>query len=221
MPKRALIEKRPWLLASIAAALAYYVLRDAEWSDIYIALVKGAAVGLLAVYAWHRSHSNDVHMIAGVMALGALGDMAVEFWFEIGGALFFAGHVLALALYLQPHNRRNTHTPSQKAAAVALLLFTPILSYLLSKDAGVGLYGLALGGMAAAAWMSRFSRYHVGIGALLFVASDLLIFARLGGAGPQNFLGNLPHWLIWPTYYIGQFLICTGVVQTLRRDHQA
>jgi len=217
MSKHALIEKRPYLLASIAAALAYYFLRGDELSDIYIALVKGAAVGLLAVYAWHRSHSRDVHLIAGVMALGALGDVAMEFWFEIGGALFFAGHVLALTLYLQPHNRRARHTPSQKAAAVALLLLTPVLCFLLSKDIAVGLYGLALGGMAASAWMSRFSRYHVGIGALLFVASDLLIFARMGGAG----LGNLPHWLIWPTYYIGQFLICTGVVQTLRRDHQA
>jgi hypothetical protein len=217
MPKRALIEKRPWLLASIAAALAYYFLRDGEWSQIYLALVKGAAVGLLAVYAWHRSLSRDVHMIAGVMALGALGDVMIEFWLEIGGALFFAGHLMALSLFLQPHNKRVKHTPSQKAAALALLLLTPLVCFALTKDYAVGLYGLALGGMAASAWMSRFSRYHVGIGALFFVASDLLIFARMGGAG----LGNLPHWLIWPTYYIGQFLICTGVVQTLRRDHQA
>ena len=217
MPKRALIEKRPYLLASIAAALAFYFIRDAELGEIYVALVKGAAVGLLAVYAWHRSPSRDVHMIAGVMALGSLGDMAMEFWAEIGGALFFAGHLLALALYLQPHNRRNAHPFSQKAAAAALLVFTPAVSFLLTNDPAVGLYGLALGAMAGAAWMSRFSRYHVGIGALFFVASDLLIFAQWGGAG----LGDLPHWLIWPTYYIGQFLICTGVVQTLRRDHQA
>jgi hypothetical protein len=217
MPKRALIEKRPYLLASIAAALAYYFLREGELADIYIAAVKGAAVGLLAIYAWHRSHSRDVHMIAGVMALGAAGDVAMEFWAEIGGALFFAAHLLALALYLQPHNRRIAHTPSQKAAALALLVATPAIAFLLTRDPAVGLYGLALGAMAGAAWMSRFSRYHVGIGALLFVASDLLIFAQWGGAG----LGDLPHWLIWPTYYIGQFLICTGVVQTLRRDHQA
>lgn len=217
MPKRALIEKRPYLLASIAAALAFYFLRDAELGELYIAAIKGAAVGLLAIYAWHRSHSRDVHLIAGVMALGALGDVAVEFWFEIGGAIFFAAHLLALGLYLQPHNRRNVHPPSQKAAAIALLVLTPLLCFLLSKDIYVGIYGLGLGAMAASAWMSRFSRYHVGIGALFFVVSDLLIFQRMGGAG----LGNLPHWLIWPTYYIGQFLICTGVVQTLRRDHQA
>lgn len=217
MPRRALAEKRPYLLTSIAAALGYYLLREGELGDIYLATLKGSSVGLLAIYAWHRSHSRDVHLIAGVMALGALGDVAMEFWFQVGGLLFFAAHTLAIALYLQPHNRRVRHTPSQKAAAVALLLLTPVTSYLLSKDLNVGLYGLALGGMAASAWMSRFSRYHVGIGALFFVASDLLIFARMGGAA----LGDLPHWLIWPIYYVGQFLICTGVVQTLRRDHQA
>lgn len=217
MPKRALAEKRPYLLASIAAALAYYWLRDGQLGELYLALIKGAAVGLLAVYAWHRSRSSDVHLIAGVMAVGALGDVAIEFYQTAGGLLFFVGHLLALALYLQPHNRRTHLTGSQKVAAAALLLLTPVAAWSLSRDASVALYALSLGGMAGAAWTSRFSRYHVGIGALLFVVSDLLIFARMGGDG----LGNVPHWLIWPTYYIGQFLICTGVVQTLRRDHQA
>ena len=30
-------------------------------------------------------------------------------------------------------------------------------------------------------------------------------------------LAPLPDLLVWPTYYVGQFLIATGVVQTLRR----
>jgi hypothetical protein len=217
MPKRALVEKRPYLLASIAAALAYYLLRGGETPELYVALVKGAAAGLLAVYAWHRSRSGDVHLIAGVMAVAAVADLVFEFYAMAGGALFFASHLLALALYLQPHNRRPQLTPSQKGAAIALLLLTPVVAYLLARDWQAAVYAVALGGMAGAAWTSRFSRYHVGIGALLFVVSDLLIFARMGG----DSLGDLPRWLIWPLYYIGQFLICTGVVQTLRRDHQA
>jgi len=32
---------------------------------------------------------------------------------------------------------------------------------------------------------------------------------------------SLAEWLSWPLYYCGQFLICTGVIQALRRDHQA
>jgi uncharacterized membrane protein YhhN len=216
MPKRALVEKRPYLLGSIAAAVAFYLVDGGELGELYVALIKGAAVGLLAVYAWHRSPSRDVHLIAAVMAMAALADMVIEFYEVEGGAVFFVSHLLALALYLQPHNRRKTPTESQKAAGVALLVLTPLAAFLLTRDPPVALYALALGAMAAAAWTSRFSRYHVGIGALLFVASDLLIFARMGGT-----LTGIASWLVWPTYYVGQFLICTGVVQTLRQDHQA
>jgi uncharacterized membrane protein YhhN len=75
------------------------------------------------------------------------------------------------------------------------------------------LYGLALGGMAACAWMSAFPRYRVGVGAALFLASNLLLIADMGpltGAA-------LPDALVWPLYYGGQFLITVGVVQTLRK----
>ena len=64
--------------------------------------------------------------------------------------------------------------------------------------------------------MLRFSR-TVGLGALLFVASDLLIFARLGHVLDEALTG----WFVWPLYYAGQFLICTGVIRAVRRDHQA
>jgi len=51
----------------------------------------------------------------------------------------------------------------------------------------------------------------------MFVASDLLIFARLGGVLGENVTG----WLVWPLYYAGQLLICTGVIRAVRRDHLA
>ncbi|HSG34151.1 MAG TPA: lysoplasmalogenase family protein [Sphingomonadaceae bacterium] len=221
MSRHALLEKRPYLLLSIAAAVAYYILREGYFPELYLAFVKGAACALLATYAVLRHKGRDALMIAAVMAIAAIADMVIEFYPREGGLVFFASHVVALTLYLQPHNRRDHLTPSQKGAAVALLLLTPLAAWLLSRDWGVAIYALALGGMAGAAWTSRFSRYHVGIGVLLFVASDMLIFARMGGAGIQSAIGNLPHLLIWPLYYIGQFLICTGVIQTLRRDHHA
>ena len=99
---------------------------------------------------------------------------------------------------------------------MALLVATPIISYLLPADRAaalpVALYALVLGGMAGMAWTSAFPRYRVGVGALLFVASDLLIFAQMGPLAD----GPLPGLTIWPLYYFGQFLICTGVVRWLR-----
>ena len=44
--------------------------------------------------------------------------------------------------------------------------------------------------------------------AVMFAVSDLLIFADLGPLADSA----LPGLLIWPLYYFGQFLICTGVI---------
>lgn len=214
MPKRALVEHRPWLLAGIAAAVAFYFLRDNPIGGIQLALLKGTGVMALAIYALRRTPVRDGMILALVMALSSIGDMAIEFSFELGGAAFFFSHLAAITLYLR--NRREHSSPSQKALAVVLLIGTPIISLMLTQNLAVGLYGLALGGMASTAWMSRFTRYRVGAGAVLFVISDWLIFAE------QTMLANssLPNLLIWPLYFGGQFLIATGVIQTLRGDLQ-
>ena len=214
MPKRALIERRPWLLASLVAGISFFFVRDGALAGLFKMAWKGAGVALLAVYALIRAPGTDGKMLAAVMAFGAAGDMAIEISLEAGAASFFVGHVIAIALYAR--HRRTSLTPTQKATAVALLLGTPLIAFLLPADRsaapGVALYALALGGMAAAAWSSAFPRYRVGLGAVLFVVSDLLIFSQMGPLSASP----LPDLLIWPLYYLGQLLICTGVVGFLR-----
>ena len=214
MPTPALIERRPWLLASLVAGISYCFVKDGVLAGLFKLAWKGAGVALLAVYALLRAPGTDGKLLAAVMAFGAAGDMAIEISLAAGAACFFVGHVIAIALYA--HHRRPRLTQSQKAAAAALLLGTPLIAFLLPADRSaapaVALYALALGGMAAAAWSSAFPRYRVGLGAVLFVASDLLIFARMGPLAASP----LPGMLIWPLYYIGQFLICTGAVSRLR-----
>ena len=219
MPKHALIDRRPWLLASLAFAVSYYFAREGAIPGAYLIAWKGAGVALLAVYAWLHAPGRDGKLLAAVMAFGAAGDMAIELSLQVGAAFFFAGHLIAIALYLR--HRRPRLTQSQKSAAAALLLATPLIAFLLPADRSaapmVALYALALGGMAAAAWLSAFPRYRVGLGAVLFVASDLLIFARMGALADSA----LPNLLIWPLYYLGQFLICVGAVGYLRRINPA
>ncbi len=214
MPKRAWIERRPWLLASLVAGMSFFFVRDGALAGLFKMAWKGAGVALLAVYALIRAPGTDGKMLAAVMAFGAAGDMAIEISLEAGAASFFVGHVIAIALYAR--HRRTSLTPTQKATAVALLLGTPLIAFLLPADRsaapGVALYALALGGMAAAAWSSAFPRYRVGLGAVLFVVSDLLIFSRMGPLRASP----LPDLLIWPLYYLGQLLICTGAVGFLR-----
>ncbi len=217
MAKQALIEHRPWLLASIAAATAFYFLRDNPVGEgTWGILAKGAAVGLLAVYALvrvpHDRRGIDGAILVLALALAAVGDMAIELDFLTGGVFFTAAHCVAVALYLR--NRHQRPSPSQKLIGLALLIGTPMVSYILTGQVNIAIYASFLGAMASAAWMSHYPRYRVGTGAVLFVISDWLIFARMG---PYD-LAPLPDLLIWPTYYAAQVMIATGIVQCLRGE---
>jgi uncharacterized membrane protein YhhN len=217
MAKQALIEQRPWLLASIVAATAYFFLKDNPIGEgTWGILLKGAGVALLALYALlrvpHDRRGIDGGLLVLALVLAALGDMAIELYFSVGGAFFAAAHCVSAALYLR--NRRARLSPSQRMLGLALLIGTPLISYLLSQQIEIAVYAAFLGAMASAAWMSRYPRYRVGTGAVLFVISDWLIFSRGGSLD----LGVLPDLLIWPLYYAGQVMIATGIVQCLRGE---
>ncbi|WP_336986440.1 lysoplasmalogenase [Altererythrobacter aquiaggeris] len=217
MPVRTLASRRPLLLASLACAVAYYFIADSGvLPGVAVIVLKGAGVALLAAYAWLRHSGRDAHLLALVMGLSALGDMAIELSAAAGGGMFLLSHLAAILLYSR--NRRASTTPSQKAAALALLFLTPVIAWILVSQTdgaiGVAIYALVLGAMAASAWTSRFPRYQVGIGAVMFVISDLLIFADMELLSQSP----IPGWLIWPLYFIGQFMIATGIIQTLRGE---
>jgi len=217
MARRALSEKLPLLAASFAAALAFYYLRWTAFPELYLIPVKGAAIGLLALYLWLRHSSPDARLMAWAFGVAMLGDMAMEIETDrlFGGLLFFGYHLMAMAVYLR--NRRPELATSQKATVVALLFLTPMIGWQLPFDqeqaTSVGVYSLALGAMAASAWASVFPRYRVGSGAALFLLSDLLLFAEMGPLQGSV----VPQILVWPIYYLGQLLIAVGVAQTLRK----
>ncbi|MFO6429568.1 lysoplasmalogenase family protein [Erythrobacter sp. W302b] len=217
MAKQALIEQRPWLLASITAATAYYFLSDNPvFEGTWGLLAKGASVGLLALYVLlrfpHDRRGLDGALLVAMLLLAAAGDVAIELDFFVGGAFFAAAHCVSVALYLRNLHKRPS--PTQKMTGAALLIGTPLISYLLSGQVQIALYASFLGAMASAAWMSHYPRYRVGTGAVLFVLSDWLIFSRTGTIN----LASLPDLLIWPLYYAGQVMIATGIVQCLRGE---
>ncbi|WP_221236650.1 lysoplasmalogenase [Novosphingobium taihuense] len=204
-----MIEKRPWLVASLVAGTSYWLASKGQVPGLWLILWKGTGVALLAAYAWAHHPSRNAHQIALVMALGAIGDVVLELNFTLGAVAFLLGHLAAISLYLR--FRRDRPNTSQNVAAIVTLLAVPLISLELTGQAQVMVYALSLSGMAASAWLSSFPRYRIGLGAMMFVASDLLIFARMGPLAGKP----LPGLLIWPLYYFGQFLICTGVISTL------
>ena len=202
------------LIASIMAGVSYVAAWDQGLPQAVELTWKGLGVALLAVYAALNARSLDGWLLVAVMAFGALGDVLLgAAGLTVGAIAFLAGHLLAITLYLR--NRRPSPTRSQMALAIVLVPAVVIIAFLLPADRagapGVALYSLGLALMAATAWISRFPRYRVGIGALMFVASDLLIFGR-DGPWPDNFATGLG---VWGLYYFGQLLICVGVVGSI------
>ncbi|WP_419254020.1 lysoplasmalogenase [Caulobacter sp. ErkDOM-YI] len=205
------------LIASILAGVSYVFAWGLGLPQAAELTWKGLGVSLLAVYAALKARDLDGWLLVAVMAFGALGDVLLgAMGLTVGALAFLAGHLIAIGLYLR--NRRPSLSRSQLALAIVLVPATVTIAWLLPADRagapGVALYSLGLSLMAATAWTSRFHRFRVGIGAVMFVVSDLLIFARSGPL-PDNFLTGLG---VWGLYYFGQLLICVGVVQGLAKS---
>lgn len=197
---------------AIVAGAAYFIAYRMGFTGIWSVPLKGACVALLAVWAGLQARSLDGWLIAAVMALGALGDVLIETSGLNAGAIgFLAGHLVAIGLYLR-NRQGNAWIAVPVALVIALIAWW--LPVIRSMAPGIALYALGLGAMAGTALASRFARDNVGLGALMFVASDLLIFARLG---PLH-ASALPNLLVWPLYVAGQAAIAWGVVTTLRQE---
>ena len=190
------LRERLVLAAAIIAGVSYMASWGLGLEPAAAIAWKGAGVALLAVYA----------------ALAALGDVLLETsGLTIGAVAFLVGHLLAIALYL-----RNLRPGGlERLAPVVLVPITMAAAFALPADRQMALAAAAssagLGGMAAAAWVSRFPRVLTGLGALAFLVSDLLIFARAGPLEGVEWVG----FAVWSFYFGGQALIVLGVTRTL------
>ncbi len=200
------------LIASIIAGVSYVATWVLALPPGVETVWKGAGVALLAAHAALRAKSLDGWLLTAVMAFGAGGDVLLEtHGLTVGAVSFLVGHVVATFLYLRHH----------RPGAVAPLILIPGVVWasrlLSSGNNGVTAYSVFLAGMAATALMSRFPRKMVGLGALMFVVSDLLIFARTGPL-PDTLVTGLA---VWGLYYFGQLLICLGVARELESPRPA
>jgi len=201
----------PLVAMSLVFGLVYPLVWDHLPVPAMTIAVKGAGVGFLALAAALRARSTDGRLLAGVMALGATGDVLLEISLAAGAAAFAAGHLVAILLYRR-NKRAEADRTDMAIAALILLVAAAVPAFLLhgrAEAVAFTCYALLLGAMAASAWLSRFPRGLVALGALLFLASDMLIALRMAsgaaGLGPA----------IWLLYFVGQLLIFLGVTSSL------
>lgn len=217
--------------AAVVAGTNYLVVTFEGWSGPLMTAWKGSGVALLALWAWRQASSDDGRAIAVVLGFGAAGDILLEIGgLLMGGTAFAVGHILAIRFYRR-HQRTNPGQ-SQKALAASLLGLGTLIAALLLLGPLVHnpplyaviptvvtaiaatIYGAIVAAMAASAWLSRFPRYRTGIGAVCFLVSDLLIFARLFYLADEAWINPA----IWVLYFGGQALIAWGVVRTLTTE---
>ena len=173
--------------------------------------VKAASVALLAVVA----HRKGARGLAWALAFSALGDAVLEYspnWFIGGLAAFLIAHIIYTVVFV-----RRWRGVRVSAGAVAVVIYSCVFAAWLLPEVGtivlpVAIYVAAITAMVASAFMARFSNRWVEIGAVLFLISDtVLAVDRFRMPVP------LPDWIIWPSYYVGQYLITKGFLKATER----
>ncbi len=203
-----------WIfVAAGLAGLGYFVTAQTGLSDGTRIAIKGSGVALVALWCAVQARNIDGWLITATMALGAVGDVLIEWRLEAGAVAFMIAHSVAIWLYLRKREPRIFALRDGRALLVVpACVIMAIIVVPGGAAPGVAVYALFVATMAAVAWTSRFPHNFTGIGAMMFLVSDMLIFARMGPLS-HSFLPDL---LVWPLYFAGQMLIAHGVVITLR-----
>jgi len=170
---------------------------------------------LLAAVLWATARQSVFGgyrlMLAGLL-FAAAGDIALLFdstpAFLIGMVLFAGCHVCYIAAFVRGGEPRAPWAASAYAVVtVAALVW--LWSGLGALALPVAVYAVLLATMAAS---STAYGWRVGLGGGLFLVSDLMIAARVAGAGELPFGGA---WVML-AYTLGQVLIVTGWLARLR-----
>lgn len=202
---------------SLLGGTLYLVLPSSVEGPVRVT-IKGLGVGLLAALAFRviqrLSKPIDGWILAVALSFSCLGDLflAVRGTFLLGLSSFLVTHLLYLTLFVRNWRRPLRPTRTRLVISILVLLFSLFYSQWLAPSLGslampVALYVCAITLMVVAVLWSSFSPSWVWFGAILFLVSDAILAA-------DRFYGEVPfaRFLIWATYYLGQYGIALGIL---------
>ncbi|WP_147270773.1 hypothetical protein [Alteripontixanthobacter maritimus] len=205
------MNKRPYLLGSLALAVLAWLAPPQILPGLFGLLVQLGSIVLLGIYAWHWSDAQPARLVAAAAMLSAA---SMLFWTisgQIAQLLFLAALFCTLGLFLQ--ERRTSLSELDKGVATVLTIGPAVLAMLFG-GLEPAIAALLIGGVSAAAWAGNFPRWRVVPGALMLVIAYLLPFIL-----PVTIETARTYALLhWPLVYVGHFMIATGVVQRYIRD---
>ncbi|MET8092605.1 lysoplasmalogenase [Micromonospora sp. NPDC005220] len=205
------------VLIAFLVVTAANLLANAAGGGLALLLTKPLLMPLLAGYLWlssaERGARPDRLLLAG-LAFATGGDVALMLdgtgWFLAGMACFLGTHLCYLAAFTRHGAATALRRPPLVAVPLGYALLTVVaLTWMWAglTDAGLAVpvagYALALAAMASTATTQG---WRVGLGAALFLGSDLLIAAGVAEVAQPP---GAPV-LVMATYAAGQALIVTG-----------
>lgn len=225
------IDRLIWLI-SILGGLGYLLLPllPVEVPAPVRILIKASGVGMLALLVfrqppviggrpWGRS------WLGTALALSTLGDIFLAGRgtnsFIYGLSSFLLAHLTYLCLFVQRWRRPLRPPIIRLSSTAAFLTFSLFFSQWLAPGLGelavpVMIYVSAITLMVVASLWANFSNRWVVIGAILFMVSDSIL-----AADKFRHEAPLSSYLIWATYYLGQYGIAMGcLIDTATTEKQ-
>ncbi|MEU1242309.1 lysoplasmalogenase [Micromonospora parva] len=207
------------VLIAFLVVTAANLLANATGGGTALLLTKPLLMPLLAAYLWRASAERGTRpdrLLLAALAFATGGDIALMIdgtgWFVAGMACFLGTHLCYLAAFTRHGAATALRRPPLVAVPLVYALLTVIaLAWMWAGLTDVGLaipvagYAIALAAMATTATTQG---WRVGLGAALFLGSDLLIAAGVAEVAQPP---GAPV-LIMASYAAGQALIVTGWV---------
>lgn len=214
------------LLLSITCSAIYLVTQSVQPFPGSIVL-KALSIAPLAVQAfrllngtrprgieWLRDRDNLI--LSAALGLSCLGDIYLDLgnrYFSHGLRAFLFAHFAYILLFVRNWPRPLRPTGGQMVLSAIVLIYSLLLSNWLSPSLGgqaipVMVYICTITVMTVSTILAGFSKRFVWIGAMLFMLSDSMI-----AAGRFKTPVPMADYLVWATYYLGQYCIAMGFLR--------
>lgn len=222
------------LLLSIVCSVLYLATKSIQPFGGSV-LLKALGIAPLAVLAvrclreskgrphgieWFRDRDNLI--LGTALAFSCMGDIFLDLpgqRFIHGLVSFLVSHFIYILLFVRNWPRPLRPDAGQMARAAVVLVYSLLLSSWLSPNLGklagpVMIYICAITIMAISTIFAGFAKPWVWIGAMLFLISDSMI-----AVGKFKTAVPFSGYLVWATYYLGQYGIAMGFLQEKLGDN--
>lgn len=202
------------LFSSILAAVIFWV--SPPFAGRFI--LKAIPVLALALIVWNHRKSRQETLLFIALLFHSVGDVLLEIervrLFLPAVGVFLLGHVFYILTFKASLPLNLSLSTARKFAASGIILFTIGMGAVTVPHlktplvAPVVLYMMVICAMTICALLANYRTAWISSGAISYLLSDSLIALN---TFVQPFTASA--YLIWPLYYLGQFLIVIGFLR--------